>query len=371
MIIGNNNQFAELGRSDAAVRLVNLSKDYSGTLAVENVSFDVGRGEFLSFLGPSGCGKTTLMNMVAGFFRPSSGAVWIAGRDVTHIPPYLRNTGMVFQNYALFPHMTVAQNVAFGLRERKCPKHEIARRVEEALSAVKLEGYGGRRPAALSGGQQQRVALARALVIKPEVLLLDEPLSALDKNLRTQMQIEIRQIQKDAGVAAIFVTHDQGEALSLSDRIVVMSKGRVEQIGAPEDIYLRPKTSFVAGFVGDANRIEGVVQKSEGGQLLIDIPEVGQVSAAAIPSAYIPRSPVNIFVRPEDVSIVDNGKDRPNTLPVVFVAKSYQGSFSHIVARLNSGRQLLLTCPGAAENVVIGSAAYVHLDLSRGSVLPP
>ncbi|MCA0317189.1 MAG: ABC transporter ATP-binding protein [Proteobacteria bacterium] len=243
--------------SPASIGLDAVSKSYDGRVrAVDAVSLDVKPGEFFSLLGPSGCGKTTTLRMIAGFETVDTGRIRVGDRDVTDVPVHKRDMGMVFQSYALFPHRTVAENVAFGLRMRKVPKAEIEERVRAALALVALTGFEDRRPGQLSGGQQQRVALARAIVIRPPVLLCDEPLGALDRKLRQQMQFELKQLQKELGVTLVFVTHDQEEALAMSDRIAVMNAGRIEQIGTPTEIYDRPRTRFVADFIGEINLIE-------------------------------------------------------------------------------------------------------------------
>lgn len=235
--------------------LRNLTKRYAGFTAVSDLSLDVPKGELIAFLGPSGCGKTTSLRMIAGLVPATSGRIAVGGRDLTEIPPYRRDMGMVFQSYALFPHMSVAGNVAFGLKMRKVGRAETAERVREAIALVRLEGREDRRPAQLSGGQQQRVALARALVVRPQILLLDEPLSNLDAKLRDEMRTEIRDIQRRLGITAIFVTHDQSEALTMCDKVAVLNAGALEQVGTPHDLYERPATPFVAGFVGRTNRI--------------------------------------------------------------------------------------------------------------------
>jgi ABC-type Fe3+/spermidine/putrescine transport system ATPase subunit len=241
----------------AAVRLEGLTKSYDGRhRAVDAIALDVKPGEFFSLLGPSGCGKTTTLRMIAGFETADEGRIVVGDTDVTDLAVHKRNMGMVFQSYALFPHRTVAENVAFGLRMRKVPRAEIEERVRAALAMVALTGFEDRRPGQLSGGQQQRVALARAIVIRPPVLLCDEPLGALDRKLRHQMQVELKQLQKELGVTLVFVTHDQEEALAMSDRIAVMNEGRIEQVGTPGDIYDRPLTRFVADFIGDINLID-------------------------------------------------------------------------------------------------------------------
>ena len=243
--------------TSATIKLDNVTKTFDGrVLAVDGVTLDIAAGEFFSLLGPSGCGKTTSLRMIAGFELPDSGRVHVAGRDITDLPVHKRDMGMVFQSYALFPHRTVAENVAFGLRMREVPKPDIERRVKAALAQVALTGLEQRKPGQLSGGQQQRVALARALVVEPPVLLCDEPLGALDRKLRQQMQFELKELQKRLGVTLVFVTHDQEEALAMSDRIAVMNHGKVEQVGAPTEIYERPRTRFVADFIGEINILE-------------------------------------------------------------------------------------------------------------------
>ena len=240
------------------VELIKLSKSYGAQQAVAETSFAVRKGEFFSMVGPSGCGKTTTLRMIAGFVTPSEGRILLQGDDVTQLPPEKRNIGIVFQNYAIFPHMTVAENIGYGLRLRKVGREEIARKVQDALRQVSLDGYGDRSPSQLSGGQQQRVALARVIVLEPRLLLLDEPLSALDRKLRDEMRDWLKQLQHRLGITTIYVTHDQDEALSLSDRIAVMSRGHVQQIGTPTEIYERPSNRFVADFVGESNILPAV-----------------------------------------------------------------------------------------------------------------
>ena len=242
-----------------AIRLRQLRKEFGDVVAVDSVDLDVEDGEFLTLLGPSGSGKTTVLRMIAGFEQPTSGTIELAGVDVTRVPPYSRDVNTVFQDYALFPHMDVLSNVEYGLKVKKVPKEERRQRAEEALASVRLEGYGSRKPSQLSGGQRQRVALARALVNRPRVLLLDEPLGALDLKLREQMQVELKELQRAVGITFVFVTHDQEEALTMSDRIAVFDKGRIAQIGSPVDIYEHPQTPFVAGFVGVSNLLEAGV----------------------------------------------------------------------------------------------------------------
>jgi putative spermidine/putrescine transport system ATP-binding protein len=240
----------------AAVHVSGLRKRYGDVVALAGVDLVIGAGEFFTLLGPSGSGKTTLLRLIAGFERPDAGRIELGGRDVTRVPPYARNVNTVFQDYALFPHMTVGQNIEYGLRVRRVPRAERRRKVDNALEMVRLSGLGDRKPAQLSGGQRQRVALARAIVNEPQVLLLDEPLGALDFKLRQEMQIELQHVQREVGITFVYVTHDQEEALAMSDRIAVLSNGRIEQIGTPLEVYERPQTDFVAGFIGISNLIE-------------------------------------------------------------------------------------------------------------------
>jgi putative spermidine/putrescine transport system ATP-binding protein len=285
------------------LELVDLSKAYGTFTAVHAMSLDVARGEFISFLGPSGCGKTTTLRMIAGLDRPSSGAIRLDGADVTNLPTNRRNVGIVFQNYALFPNMTVADNIGFGLRIARRPANEIKERVGSMLELIKMARFGHRYPHELSGGQQQRVALARALAIRPRILLLDEPLSALDAKIRIDLRAEIRSIQRALGITTIYVTHDQEEALSLSDRIVVMRDGRVEQTGTPGEIYNTPSTPFVAAFVGTLNRLQGIVRDPERGLIRIDDQPVRLAGPLAGQSE---GGAIAIGLRPESVTLDDN-----------------------------------------------------------------
>ena len=282
------------------VELQNVAKRFGEVIAVDSVSLSVLRGEFLTLLGPSGCGKTTLLRMVAGFERPDAGRVVLGGSEVTQLSPHQRDVATVFQHYALFPHLSVFDNVAFGLKRRHVTRDEIKSRVAAALEMVRLGGLDERQPSELSGGQQQRVALARALVVEPRVLLLDEPLAALDLKLRKQMQIELKGLQRRLGISFVYVTHDQEEALTMSDRIVVMNAGRVEQVGRSEEIYERPKTSFVAGFIGVSNIIEGTVEEVKGELSVI---RVGSASVGAQAIGVKPGERVRVLVRPEKISI--------------------------------------------------------------------
>src|SRR3954449_2070538 len=261
------------------IRLAGVRKTYGEVTAVDGVDLEIRRGEFFTLLGPSGSGKTTCLRMIAGFERPDEGRIELAGDDVSRLPPAERDVNTVFQDYALFPHMSVGENVAYGLKVKKVAKGERAQRVEEALAMVRLDGYGERRPSQLSGGQRQRVALARALVNRPRVLLLDEPLGALDLKLRQQLQVELKRIQQEVGITFVYVTHDQDEALTMSDRIAVMDGGRVLQVGSPRDVYEEPESRFVAGFVGVSNLLELPVESAAGGVLRLRLGDGDAVTA--------------------------------------------------------------------------------------------
>jgi putative spermidine/putrescine transport system ATP-binding protein len=297
----------------AHLELDRVSKQFGAQTVVDDFSLAVGKGEFVSFLGPSGCGKTTTLQMIAGFIDPSHGAIRLEGSDLTAVHPARRGLGIVFQSYALFPHMTAAENVAFGLEMRRVPRAECRERVRATLAMVGLAGYEERYPRRMSGGQQQRVALARALVIRPSVLLLDEPLSNLDAKLREGMQIELRQIQRTIGTTTILVTHDQNEAMSLSDRIVVMSEGRIEQIGTPQETYERPASAFVSQFLGKTNDFAATIDRTAAPARLV----AGSWSAPA-PVGVI--GPVTISIRPERIGFGDAG------LAAKIVTRIFQGN---------------------------------------------
>ncbi|MER5602498.1 ABC transporter ATP-binding protein [Streptomyces sp. NPDC002265] len=282
-----------------AVRLTGVSKRFADTYAVRDLNLDIEAGLFFSLLGPSGCGKTTSLRMIGGFTDPTEGSVLLAGEDVTALPPNKRNVNTVFQSYALFDHLSIADNVAFGLKRKGVEKAEIRRRVGEMLELVQLDGFAGRKPRTLSGGQRQRVALARALVNRPAVLLLDEPLAALDLKLRRQMQVELKQIQREVGITFVFVTHDQDEALTMSDRICVMNEGRVEQCGTPEDVYEHPASRFVASFMGTSNLMTGTYR---GGEVTLD---QGPALPVGPRAAIADGTPVSVSVRPEKVWLSD------------------------------------------------------------------
>ena len=288
------------------LRLHRLVKSYDGRVnAVDDISVDIARGEFVTFLGPSGSGKTTTLMMIAGFEEPTSGVIELAGEELTRRKPYERNIGVVFQNYALFPHMTVARNVAFPLRMRRFPRADQAARVRDILALVGLSEYAGRHPRELSGGQQQRVALARGLVFNPDVLLLDEPLGALDKNLREQMQVELKRIHREVGITMVYVTHDQTEAMTMSDRIAVFNHGTLEQVAPPLEVYHRPRTRFVGEFIGDSNFFTGTIDPAHRGRVDVDGLEPIPVDPEAC--RRIGSGRVDVLVRPERVQLAGRG----------------------------------------------------------------
>ena len=329
-----------------AVELDGVTKRFGDIIALDAVSLLVRRGELMTLLGPSGCGKTTLLNLVAGFLMPDSGEIAIDGRRVTDLPTYRREIGIMFQNYALFPHMSVAANVGYGLRMRRIAKPEIARRVADALALVKLQGLEDRKPRQLSGGQQQRVALARALVIRPRVLLLDEPFSALDRNLRASMQVEIKEIQSKLGVTTIFVTHDQSEALSLSDRIAVIAQGRIRQLGTPNEIYCRPIDRFVASFVGDVNVLHARLERLDGPTAAVAVGPALVLVPSQTLQGVAPGAPVDLFVRPEDLRMAE--EDTAIAVHGIVAAQIYQGGHVDLYVDVPEGAsgRVLLRLPG-------------------------
>lgn len=296
------------------VRLEAVEKSYGAVRALSATSLEIAKGEFLTLLGPSGSGKTTILNLISGSVTASAGAIWIGGRNVTSMPPNQRELGMVFQNYALMPHMTVFENIAFPLRVRKLPEAEIRRKVDEVLDVIRLAGYGGRKPKELSGGQQQRIAIARCLVYNPDLILMDEPLGALDKKLRDQLQLEIKRIHQTLGVTLLYVTHDQSEALVLSDRICLMNGGRIEQLGTPDDLYFRPRTIFAADFLGESNILDASLE-ADGGTARIST--AGGLVVEGVPSDSKAGS-AKIMIRPESLTIdTDDGDARSGVRGVV------------------------------------------------------
>jgi len=326
--------------------------------ALRDASFQLARGEWVALVGPSGCGKTTTLNLVAGFVEPTAGRVLVDGLDVTDRPAHRRGLGMVFQSYALFPHLTVFENVAFALRERRRPRDEIERRVRAALGLVRLESRAAQRPAQLSGGMQQRVALARALVYEPRVLLLDEPLAALDRKLREEMRGELREIQRSIGITTIFVTHDQGEALGLSDRIAVMRAGRIEQLGTPREIYERPATRFVAEFIGASTVVRGRAIGADrlelpGGQVL-------RIDEGGVGAAFRPGEAVELAIRPERIRVVESAGE--NVMDGRIGGVVYQGMQTEVTVDLAGGQRVLVFVGEPAPTGLLpGQPLRLHL----------
>jgi spermidine/putrescine ABC transporter ATP-binding subunit len=349
--------------ANAVVELQGCTRDYGAVRAVDAMDLVVFEGEFLSLLGPSGCGKTTTLNLVAGFVEPTAGRILIDGEDVTSVPAHLRGLGVVFQSYALFPHLSVFENVAFGLRERHTPAAEIARRVGEALELVRLDRLGRQRPAELSGGMQQRVALARALVYRPRVLLLDEPLAALDKKLREEMRDELRAIQRSVGITTVFVTHDQAEALGLSDRIAVMRRGRIEQLGAPREIYERPASRFVADFIGASTVLRG---RAVGGDQVALSPDLTITVTAG--GALRAGDDVELAIRPERVRLAAGPGE--GTVEARIDGLVYQGSMTEVSARLGDGQRVLVFVTEPAPiPLALGQTVYLRLPANAFMVL--
>jgi spermidine/putrescine transport system ATP-binding protein len=320
------------------VRLVDVVKRFGDVIAVDHINLEVKDGEFFSLLGPSGCGKTTTLRMIGGFEEPSSGLIELHGQDVTWLPPYQRNVNTVFQNYALFPHLNIYENVAFGLRRRGVNSSEVKSRVTEMLGLVELPGYERRKPSQISGGQAQRVALARALINRPAVLLLDEPLGALDLKLRKQMQVELKRIQQEVGITFIYVTHDQEEAMTMSDRIAVMSSGRYEQLGNPEELYERPTTRFVAGFLGVSNLLQGTLEGTADDYAVV---RLRSGSGIRIPRALArDNSDIEVGVRPEKIRLFSEGAETPvglNQLTGLVKDASYVGVSTQYIVETSSG----------------------------------
>ncbi len=352
------------------VELIGVNKQFGEFVAVDDVNLQVGSGEFLTLLGPSGCGKTTLLRMISGFETPTRGTVWLDGRDVTALPPYRRDVNQVFQSYALFPHLNVRDNIAFGLRMKRTPKADVQQRVARMVEMVGLSGMENRRPNQLSGGQRQRVALARALVCEPKVLLLDEPLAALDAKLRRAMQVELKRLQQRVGITFVFVTHDQDEALVMSDRIAVINRGHIEQIGPVSEIYHRPATRFVADFLGQANLLPArVVQRETFETELMVADEIRE----RIPSSRLPDGASTAFLafRPEKVRLVpdvakpdDRSACEPNSFITTIAEELFRGATDQLLLRTPKGTELTAVVPNGSATVLAmhrGDRVLCHL----------
>lgn len=325
-----------MSTNDAYISIQNVNKFFGSFQAIDNISMDIGHGEFFSLLGASGCGKTTLLRMLAGFESTSSGEIFIDGQPTADIPPHHRPVNMVFQNYAIFPHLNVRDNIAYGLRRANMTRDQRYELVDEMLELIKLPGYGNRKANELSGGQRQRIALARALVLQPKVLLLDEPLGALDKQLREQMQLELRALQRTVGITFVFVTHDQEEALTLSDRIAVMSGGRVLQVDTPAGLYENPSNREVASFIGNMNFFEGTVRKNGAATAAVETQGLGTVPIASDQLQHADGARVQVAVRPEKFVL---SKEKPNSgqlsVPGVIDTSAYLGERSHFYVRID------------------------------------
>jgi putative spermidine/putrescine transport system ATP-binding protein len=349
---------AQIRNTEPLVKFIGVDKSYDGrTLAVRALTLDVAQGEFLTLLGPSGSGKTTTLNMLAGFERPTRGEILLGGRPVDRLPPYERNIGMVFQNYALFPHMTVGENVAFPLSVRRMPRARIAECVQRALAMVRLEPFAERRPAQLSGGQQQRIALARALVFEPSLVLMDEPLGALDKKLREHMQIEVKLLHERLGLTVVYVTHDQSEALTMSDRIAVFHDGRVMQQGTPDALYSQPHDAFVAGFIGENNILSGTAQLIANGHVRVALGGGLQIMATAVGELHHGAETL-VAVRPESVHLSTGLDGGDNTCRALVTSRIYLGDHQRLLTEIGNGHTITVKVPAgigaiAGESVIL------------------
>ena len=349
----------------ARLELIGLTKVYGDVVAADQVTLDIAPGEFITLLGPSGSGKTTTLMMVAGFVLPTSGQILLNGEDIAFRPPHKRNIGMVFQNYALFPHMTVAENIAFPLKMRKWSREQIRQAVREVLQLVRLPGFEERYPRQLSGGQQQRVALARALVFRPPVLLMDEPLGALDKKLREEMQLEIKHIQESMNITTIYVTHDQEEALTMSDRIAVMNAGRIEQVGTPRELYEQPVSQFVADFIGESNFLSGRVERGDGRLYLVT--QEGWRVVIPVSDSLRPGEQVSVALRPERIVIGDGSGD--NVVEGTIEEIIYVGEATKFRVRLEHDRWLMVKQPSRLETMRWRRGDRVRLSWSAADAV--
>ena len=347
------------------IKIQNVSKKFEDVVAVDNISVDIKRGEFFSLLGPSGCGKTTLLRILAGFEYPSSGSVFIDNLDVTDITPNLRPTNMVFQNYAIFPHINVKRNIEFGLRKEKLSKDELDKRVQDALKMVQLEGYEDRYSNQLSGGQRQRIALARALVKQPKVLLLDEPLGALDKKLREEMQLELRNLQRSIGITFIFVTHDQEEAMTMSDRVAVMNKGKILQISPPRDLYDNPKNLFVGDFIGQINFLDTQIVKIEGNNAKVLINKLGEHEIITSNNNLSQNESIVCAIRPETIIISKtNEKNSDICIKGSIVNTSFYGNMTYVYVKIEGlSKPIMVSTSDVLEGLSHNSDCYLNINL--------
>ena len=358
--------------------LNSVTKDFGSVRAVDNIDMKIRRGEFFSLLGPSGCGKTTLLRLLAGFEAPSAGEIIIDGQPMSAVPPHQRPVNMVFQNYAIFPHLDVRQNIGYGMRKSGLSKEEIHDKVDEMLDMIKLPGYGTRRSTELSGGERQRVALARALIKRPKVLLLDEPLGALDKKLREQMQLELRALQREVGITFVFVTHDQEEALTMSDRIAVMSRGEALQVEQPTELYEAPNCRFVADFIGTMNFFDGKVTSVEDGRTIVEVGVLGKVCADSPASHVAQDSHILVAIRPEKLSIAtEKPEDRANMVEGRIGPSAYLGDRSHFYIQIAGRDQPVAVASQnlgrVSERISGDTGRPIWLTWSQDSVvlLPP
>jgi len=347
-------------QQDSIISISGVQKSYDGIALIgKNLDLRIRRGEFLTILGPSGSGKTTTLMMIAGFEVPTAGEIRLNGRDITRTPPYKRGIGVVFQNYALFPHMNIAENIGYPLKVRGVDSGKIVKMVEDALAMVKLSGFGTRRPAQLSGGQQQRVALARALVFQPELILLDEPLGALDKKLREQMQYELKQIHEELGVTMVYVTHDQSEALIMSDRVAVFDNGIMQQLASPVELYEHPVNAFVADFIGENNRLSGIVKEVNPGRVSVQLPDGELVEALAVNQFSI-GDPAILSIRPERV-VREPSDDFENIFSAAMKKQIYLGEAIRDVMRFGGSDEFVMKTDNSEESRIAGHATTIKI----------
>ena len=357
--------------SENFIDIKNISRHFGSVKAVDNVSFSIKQGEFFSLLGPSGCGKTTLLRLLAGFESANQGEVFIDGIDVTTMPPNLRPTNMVFQNYAIFPHINVKKNIEFGMRKEKLSKQDLDNRVEEVLSLVKLEGYEERFSNQLSGGQRQRIALARALIKRPKVLLLDEPLGALDKKLRDEMQIELRNLQKAVGITFVFVTHDQGESISMSDRVAVMNEGQIQQISDPHDLYYNPQNIFVSDFIGTTNFLSSSTGNSSGENINVKIESIGEFNIKNKLNISENNNNTVCSIRPEAIQLSATPIEKGDIiLEGIIENSSYYGELTSFYVKVNgSDKPLIVSSQRFDNNSFQGNKCYLSINFEDINLL--